>query len=199
MISVGSQMGSVLGKSVTGLQAPFNLLSASVTRFNRASRLGLGTVPALLFSIRGGLTAVKAAFASLSAFIVSNPIGVALLAISTAVGVIVWAMEKLRDKTAQTVEELRKMPEAMTQIQRTQILLDVKKRNAEIERDENLLQSIKSGKLSADALPADIATGRQLTVKDVENRVKTNKAINGDYSGWSRKRRDKGQRRRHQA
>lgn len=183
VISVGSQMGSVLGKSVTGLQAPFNLLSASVTRFNRASRLGLGTVPALLFSIRGGLTAVKAAFASLSAFIVSNPIGVALLAISTAVGAIVWAMEKLRDKTAQTVEELKKMPEAMTQVQRTQIMLDVKKRNAEIERDENLLQSIKSGKLSADALPADIATGRQLTVKDVENRVKTNKAINGDYTG----------------
>ncbi|TYF62876.1 hypothetical protein DJ537_25915, partial [Enterobacter hormaechei] len=76
--------------------------STAVTRFGRASRLGLGTAPSLLFAIRGGITAVKTAFSGLTAIIVANPIGAALTAVAVAVSGIIYVMSLLKDKTAET-------------------------------------------------------------------------------------------------
>ncbi|MCP5687825.1 phage tail tape measure protein, partial [Klebsiella pneumoniae] len=103
VVTAGSQMGSVLGSAVRATQAPFDLLSTAVTRFGRASRLGLGTAPSLLFAIRGGITAVKTAFSGLTAIIVANPIGAALTAVAVAVSGIIYVMSLLKDKTAETV------------------------------------------------------------------------------------------------
>lgn len=161
VVTAGSQMGSVLGSAVRATQAPFDLLSTAVTRFGRASRLGLGTVPALLFSIRGGITAVKTAFSGLTAIIVANPIGAALTAVAVAVSGIIYVMSLLKDKTAETVEEIRKIPAAMNAASRAKIVAEIKDREQKLQGKEDTLKSIESGKTSPAALGIDVSSLRK--------------------------------------
>lgn len=161
VVTAGSQMGSVLGGAVRATQAPFDLLSTAVTRFGRASRLGLGTAPALLFAIRGGITAVKTAFSGLTAIIVANPIGAALTAVAVAVSGIIYVMSLLKDKTAETVEEIRKIPEAMNAASRAKIVAEIKDREQKLQGKEDALKSIESGKTSSIALGTDVSSLRK--------------------------------------
>jgi len=146
VITTGTQMGSVLSGAIRVTQVPFDLLSDAVTRFGRASRLGLGTVPSLLFAIRGGLTAVKTAFAGTTALIVANPIGAALTAVGVAVAGLIYVMSLLKDKTAETVEEIRKIPESMTEASRAKIIADIDKKKKSIDGIELSLKNIGSDK-----------------------------------------------------
>lgn len=161
VVTAGSQMGSVLGGAVRATQAPFDLLSTAVTRFGRASRLGLGTAPALLFAIRGGITAVKTAFSGLTAIIVANPIGAALTAVAVAVSGIIYVMSLLKDKTAETVEEIRKIPEAMNAASRAKIVAEIKDREQKLQGKEDALKSIESGSTSPVALGIDVPSLRK--------------------------------------
>lgn len=161
VVTAGSQMGSVLGSAVRATQAPFDLLSTAVTRFGRASRLGLGTAPALLFAIRGGITAVKTAFSGLTAIIVANPIGAALTAVAVAVSGIIYVMSLLKDKTAETVEEIRKIPQAMNAASRAKIVAEIKDREQKLQGKEDALKSIESGKTSSTALGVDVSSLRK--------------------------------------
>ncbi|HBX6199724.1 TPA: phage tail tape measure protein [Klebsiella pneumoniae] len=146
VVTAGSQMGSVLGSAVRATQAPFDLLSTAVTRFGRASRLGLGTAPSLLFAIRGGITAVKTAFSGLTAIIVANPIGAALTAVAVAVSGIIYVMSLLKDKTAETVEEIRKIPQAMNAANRAKIIANIQSKEDELREKQGLLKQIEDGK-----------------------------------------------------
>lgn len=161
VVTAGSQMGSVLGGAVRATQTPFDLLSTAVTRFGRASRLGLGTAPALLFAIRGGITAVKTAFSGLTAIIVANPIGAALTAVAVAVSGIIYVMSLLKDKTAETVEEIRKIPEAMNAASRAKIVAEIKDREQKLQGKEDALKSIETGKTSPLALGVDVPSLRK--------------------------------------
>lgn len=161
VVTAGSQMGSVLGSAVRATQAPFDLLSTAVTRFGRASRLGLGTAPSLLFAIRGGITAVKTAFSGLTAIIVANPIGAALTAVAVAVSGIIYVMSLLKDKTAETVEEIRKIPQAMNAASRAKIVAEIKDREQKLQGKEDTLKSIESGKTSPTALGVDVSSLRK--------------------------------------
>ncbi|MGK6278071.1 tape measure protein [Klebsiella pneumoniae] len=146
VVTAGSQMGSVLGSAVRATQAPFDLLSTAVTRFGRASRLGLGTAPSLLFAIRGGITAVKTAFSGLTAIIVANPIGAALTAVAVAVSGIIYVMSLLKDKTAETVEEIRKIPQAMNAANRAKIVANIQSKEDDLREKQGLLKQIEDGK-----------------------------------------------------
>lgn len=161
VISTGSQMGSVLGGAIRATQVPFDLLSTAVTRFGRASRLGFGTVPSLLFAIRGGITAVKTAFAGMTALIVANPIGAALATIALAVSGLVYVMSLLKDKTAETVEEIRKIPSAMNAASRAKIVAEIKDREQKLQGKEDTLKSIESGNTSPVALGIDVPSLRK--------------------------------------
>lgn len=161
VITAGSHMGTVLGGAVRATQAPFDLLSTAVNRFGRASRLGLGTAPALLFAIRGGITAVKTAFSGLTRIIAANPIGAALTAIAVAVSGIIYVMSLLKDKTAETVEEIRKIPEAMNAASRAKIVAEISDRETKLLGKENTLKSIEAGNTSPIALGIDVPALRK--------------------------------------
>ncbi|EPN8607314.1 phage tail tip fiber protein [Escherichia coli] len=88
--------------------------ATAVTRFNRAARMGLAPIPSLIFAIRGAITGLKGAFAGLTAFIAANPIGAAFTVATVAVAGLITYMTMLRSETSKVVDEIRKIPEAMT-------------------------------------------------------------------------------------
>lgn len=141
VVGAGGQMLSTFMKMSTVIQTPFTLGAMAVTRFNRAARMGLAPIPSLIFAIRGAITGLKGAFAGLTAFIAANPIGAAFTVATVAVAGLITYMTMLRNETSKVVEEIRKIPEAMTAAKRAQ-MADYKERlDRQIAQKEQELNS----------------------------------------------------------
>ncbi|EMN8356847.1 MULTISPECIES: tape measure protein [Klebsiella pneumoniae complex] len=140
-VGAGGQMLSTFMKMSTVIQTPFTLGATAVTRFNRAARMGLAPIPSLIFAIRGAITGLKGAFAGLTAFIAANPIGAAFTVAAVAVAGLISYMTMLRSETSKVVDEIRKIPEAMTAAKRAQ-MADYKERlDRQIAQKEQELNS----------------------------------------------------------
>ncbi|EQA2528620.1 tape measure protein [Escherichia coli] len=142
VVGVGSQMVSTFATMATAIQTPFNLGATAVTRFNRAARMGLAPIPSLIFAIRGAITGLKGAFAGLTAFIAANPIGAAFTVATVAVAGLITYMTMLRSETSKVVDEIRKIPEAMTAAKRAQMAEYKARLEQQITQKE---QELKSG------------------------------------------------------
>ncbi len=142
VVGAGSQMVSTFATMATAIQTPFNLGATAVTRFNRAARMGLAPIPSLIFAIRGAITGVKGAFAGLTAFIAANPIGAAFTVATVAVAGLITYMTMLRSETSKVVDEIRKIPEAMTAAKRAQMAEYKARLEQQITQKE---QELKSG------------------------------------------------------
>lgn len=142
VVGAGSQMVSTFATMATAIQTPFNLCATAVTRFNRAARMGLAPIPSLIFAIRGAITGLKGAFAGLTAFIAANPIGFVFTAAMTAVAGLITYMTMLRSETSKVVDEIRKIPEAMTAAKRAQMAEYKARLEQQITQKE---QELKSG------------------------------------------------------
>ncbi|WP_447514887.1 tape measure protein [Escherichia coli] len=142
VVGAGSQMVSTFATMATAIQTPFNLGATAVTRFNRAARMGLAPIPSLIFAIRGAITGIKGAFAGLTAFIAANPIGFVFTAAMTAVAGLITYMTMLRSETSKVVDEIRKIPEAMTAAKRAQMAEYKARLEQQITQKE---QQLKSG------------------------------------------------------
>ncbi|HHR9723266.1 TPA: tape measure protein [Salmonella enterica subsp. enterica serovar Oranienburg] len=142
VIGTAWQMVNTFTKMSTVLQAPFNLGATAVTRFNRAARMGLAPIPSLIFAIRGAITGLKTTFAGLTAFIAANPIGAAFTVAAVAVAGLITYMTMLRSETSKVVDEIRKIPEAMTAAKRAQMLEFKERLDRQIIQKE---QELKSG------------------------------------------------------
>ncbi|HCI6649035.1 TPA: tape measure protein [Klebsiella variicola subsp. variicola] len=141
VVGAGGQMLSTFIKMSTVIQTPFTLGATAVTRFNRAARMGLAPIPSLIFAIRGAITGLKGAFAGLTAFIAANPIGAAFTVAAVAVAGLISYMTMLRSETSKVVDEIRKIPEAMTAAKRAQ-MADYKERlDRQIAQKEQELNS----------------------------------------------------------
>ena len=133
---------STFATMATAIQTPFNLGATAVTRFNRAARMGLAPIPSLIFAIRGAITGLKGAFAGLTAFIAANPIGAAFTVATVAVAGLITYMTMLRSETSKVVDEIRKIPEAMTAAKRAQMAEYKARLEQQITQKE---QELKSG------------------------------------------------------
>ncbi|HEL6511061.1 TPA: tape measure protein [Klebsiella pneumoniae] len=141
VVGAGGQMLSTFMNMSTVIQTPFTLGATAVTRFNRAARMGLAPIPSLIFAIRGAITGLKGAFAGLTAFIAANPIGAAFTVAAVAVAGLISYMTMLRSETSKVVDEIRKIPEAMTAAKRAQ-MADYKERlDRQIAQKEQELNS----------------------------------------------------------
>ncbi|HFD3877135.1 MULTISPECIES: tape measure protein [Klebsiella pneumoniae complex] len=141
VVGAGGQMLSTFMKMSTVIQTPFTLGATVVTRFNRAARMGLAPIPSLIFAIRGAITGLKGAFAGLTAFIAANPIGAAFTVAAVAVAGLISYMTMLHSETSKVVDEIRKIPEAMTAAKRAQ-MADYKERlDRQIAQKEQELNS----------------------------------------------------------
>ncbi|HDE1084601.1 TPA: tape measure protein [Klebsiella quasipneumoniae] len=141
VVGAGGQMLSTFMKMSTVIQTPFTLGATAVTCFNRAARMGLAPIPSLIFAIRGAITGLKGAFAGLTAFIAANPIGAAFTVAAVAVAGLISYMTMLRSETSKVVDEIRKIPEAMTAAKRAQ-MADYKERlDRQIAQKEQELNS----------------------------------------------------------
>ncbi|MDU0024955.1 phage tail tape measure C-terminal domain-containing protein, partial [Klebsiella pneumoniae] len=141
VVGAGGQMLSTFMKMSTVIQTPFTLGATAVTRFNRAARMGLAPIPSLIFAIRGAITGLKGAFAGLTAFIAANPIGAGFTVAAVAVAGLISYMTMLRSETSKVVDEIRKIPEAMTTAKRAQ-MADYKERlDRQIAQKEQELNS----------------------------------------------------------
>ncbi|EKP2425947.1 tape measure protein [Escherichia coli] len=142
VVGAGSQMVSTFATMATAIQTPFNLGATAVTRFNRAARMGLAPIPSLIFAIRGAIMGLKGAFAGLTAFIAANPIGAAFTVATVAVAGLITYMTMLRSETSKVVDEIRKIPEAMTAAKRAQMAEYKARLEQQITQKE---QELKSG------------------------------------------------------
>lgn len=142
VVGAGGQMVSTFATMATAIQTPFNLGATAVTRFNRAARMGLAPIPSLIFAIRGAITGLKGAFAGLTTFIAANPIGAAFTVATVAVAGLITYMTMLRSETSKVVDEIRKIPEAMTAAKRAQMAEYKARLEQQITQKE---QELKSG------------------------------------------------------
>lgn len=142
VIGTAGQMVNTFATMSTVIQTPFTLGATAVTRFNRAARMGLAPIPSLIFAIRGAITGLKVAFAGLTAFIAANPIGAAFTVAAVAVAGLISYMTMLRSETSKVVDEIRKIPEAMTAAKRAQMVEYKERLDRQIAQKE---QELKTG------------------------------------------------------
>lgn len=171
VIGTVGQMVNTFATMSTAIQAPFNLGATAVTRFNRASRMGLAPIPSLIFAIRGAITGLQGAFAGLTAFIAANPIGAAFTVATVAVAGLISYMTMLRSETSKVVDEIRKIPEAMTAAKRAQMAERAEKLEKEIIADQRALKTGESVSYVSNSVGA--VTHKE-SKADIEARLKKN-------------------------
>lgn len=171
VIGTAGQMVNTFATMSTVIQAPFNLGATAVTRFNRASRMGLAPIPSLIFAIRGAITGLQGAFAGLTAFIAANPIGAAFTLAAVAVAGLITYMTMLRSETSKVVDEIRKIPEAMTAAKRAQMAERAEKLEKEIIADQRALKTGESVSYVSNSVGA--VTHKE-SKADIEARLKKN-------------------------
>ncbi|KHM70609.1 tape measure protein [Enterobacter hormaechei] len=171
VIGTAGQMVNTFATMSTVIQAPFNLGATAVTRFNRAARMGLAPLPSLIFAIRGAITGLQGAFAGLTAFIAANPIGAAFTVATVAVAGLITYMTMLRSETSKVVDEIRKIPEAMTAAKRAQMAERAEKLEKEIIADQRALKTGESVSYVSNSVGA--VTHKE-SKADIEARLKKN-------------------------
>lgn len=171
VIGTAGQMVNTFATMSTVIQAPFNLGATAVTRFNRAARMGLAPLPSLIFAIRGAITGLQGAFAGLTAFISANPIGAAFTVAIVAVAGLITYMTMLRSETSKVVDEIRKIPEAMTAAKRAQMAERAEKLEKEIIADQRALKTGESVSYVSNSVGA--VTHKE-SKADIEARLKKN-------------------------
>mgnify|MGYP000881247189 CR=1 FL=1 len=171
VVGAGSQMVSTFATMATAIQTPFNLGATAVTRFNRAARMGLAPIPSLIFAIRGAITGLKGAFAGLTAFIAANPIGAAFTVATVAVAGLITYMTMLRSETSKVVDEIRKIPEAMTAAKRAQMADRAEKLENQILADQRALKTGEGVNYVSNS--AGVITHKE-SKADIEARLKKN-------------------------
>ncbi|HCP4946917.1 TPA: tape measure protein [Escherichia coli] len=171
VVGAGSQMVSTFATMATAIQTPFNLGATAVTRFNRAARMGLAPIPSLIFAIRGAITGLKGAFAGLTAFIAANPIGAAFTVATVAVAGLITYMTMLRSETSKVVDEIRKIPEAMTAAKRAQMADRAEKLEKQILADQRALKTGEGVNYVSNS--AGVITHKE-SKADIEARLKKN-------------------------
>ncbi|HED1792844.1 tape measure protein (plasmid) [Citrobacter sp. RHB20-C16] len=142
VIGTAGQMVNTFGRMSVAIQTPFTMGMTAINRFNRAARMGLAPVPSMIFAIRGAVSSLQGVFAGLTAFIAANPIGAAFTVASVAVAGLITYMTMLRSETAKVVDEIRKIPEAMTAAKREQMSSRAAELEKQIRRDQ---QALKTG------------------------------------------------------
>ncbi|EFZ5640265.1 phage tail tape measure protein, partial [Shigella sonnei] len=171
VVGAGSKMVSTFATMATAIQTPFNLGATAVTRFNRAARMGLAPIPSLIFAIRGAITGLKGAFAGLTAFIAANPIGAAFTVATVAVAGLITYMTMLRSETSKVVDEIRKIPEAMTAAKRAQMADRAEKLEKQILADQRALKTGEGVNYVSNS--AGVITHKE-SKADIEARLKKN-------------------------
>ena len=171
VVGAGSQMVSTFATMATAIQTTFNLGATAVTRFNRAARMGLAPIPSLIFAIRGAITGLKGAFAGLTAFIAANPIGAAFTVATVAVAGLITYMTMLRSETSKVVDEIRKIPEAMTAAKRAQMADRAEKLEKQILADQRALKTGEGVNYVSNS--AGVITHKE-SKADIEARLKKN-------------------------
>ncbi len=171
VIGTAGQIVNTFATMSTVIQAPFNLGATAVTRFNRAARMGLAPIPSLIFAIRGAITGLQGAFAGLTAFIAANPIGAAFTVATVAVAGLITYMTMLRSETSKVVDEIRKIPEAMTAAKRAQMAERAEKLEKEIIADQRALKTGESVSYVSNSVGA--VTHKE-SKADIEARLKKN-------------------------
>lgn len=141
VVGTAGEMVNAFAKMSTAIQAPFNMGATAVTRFNRAARMGLGPIPSLIFSIRGAIAGLQGAFAGLTAFMAANPIGAAFTVATVAIAGLITYMTMLRSETSKVVDEIRKIPEAMTAAKSAQMVEYKERLDRQISQKQQELNS----------------------------------------------------------
>ncbi len=176
VIGTANSMISTFATVSTTIQGTFDLATTAVKRFNRASRMGLSTIPALIFAIRN-------AFAGLTAFMAANPIGFFFTAAVTAVSALIWHMSSLRKKVEDVVNKVREIPEAMTQADRAMLESELSKKDREISRLEKEVETGKTLHFSAYTGPyevgVDVDDSKKKLEKARKEREEVAKALDG--------------------
>ncbi|MDM1155900.1 hypothetical protein HXZ31_13225 [Escherichia coli] len=141
-----------------------------------STRMGLSTIPALIFAIRN-------AFAGLTAFMAANPIGFFFTAAVTAVSTLIWHMSSLRKKVEDVVNKVREIPEAMTQADRAMLESELSKKDREISRLEKEVETGKTLHFSAYTGPyevgVDVDDSKKKLEKARKEREEVAKALDG--------------------
>jgi len=154
LATAGTQMGGSLKKAfevVNGAGAKTISVIAGVVKTFR----DFGGTAAMIIYVGEAIKMVRTAWLAFQAVIVANPVGAAITAIAVAVGGLIAVMTSLRDKTAETVAEIRKIPEAMTAAQRSQMTARIKQLESQNSGDQQTLEAMKSGGLSSSAIGVD--------------------------------------------
>ncbi|HGT6761089.1 TPA: tape measure protein [Escherichia coli] len=176
VIGTANSMISTFATVSTTIQGTFDLATTAVKRFNRASRMGLSNIPALIFAIRN-------AFAGLTAFMAANPIGFFFTAAVTAVSTLIWHMSSLRKKVEDVVNKVREIPEAMTQADRAMLESELSKKDREISRLEKEVETGKTLHFSAYTGPyevgVDVDDSKKKLEKARKEREEVAKALDG--------------------
>ncbi|MCZ0424843.1 tape measure protein [Escherichia coli] len=176
VIGTANSMISTFATVSTTIQGTFDLATTAVKRFNRASRMGLSTIPALIFAIRN-------AFAGLTAFMAANPIGFFFTVAVTAVSTLIWHMSSLRKKVEDVVNKVREIPEAMTQADRAMLESELSKKDREISRLEKEVETGKTLHFSAYTGPyevgVDVDDSKKKLEKARKEREEVAKALDG--------------------
>ncbi|HHH2822276.1 TPA: tape measure protein [Escherichia coli] len=176
VIGTANSMISTFATVSTTIQGTFDLATTAVKRFNRASRMGLSTIPALIFAIRN-------AFAGLTAFMAANPIGFFFTAAVTAVSTLIWHMSSLRKKVEDVVNKVREIPEAMMQADRAMLESELSKKDREISRLEKEVETGKTLHFSAYTGPyevgVDVDDSKKKLEKARKEREEVAKALDG--------------------
>ena len=162
VIGTANSMISTFATVSTTIQGTFDLATTAVKRFNRASRMGLSTIPALIFAIRN-------AFSGLVAFMAANPIGFAFTAAVTAVSSLIFYMQVLRGKIEDVVNKVREIPEAMTAADRAMLESAKREKDRQISKLEKEVTTGKRSQVSRDGLVYETDVDVNSTKQQLEN------------------------------
>ncbi|MEE9657602.1 tape measure protein [Kluyvera ascorbata] len=163
--TAGAEMGGGLKKAFEVVNGAGAKTIGAIGKVITSIRT-FGTTATLIIGVGEAIKMVRTAWLAFSAVVVANPVGAAITAIAIAVGGLIAVMSSLRDKTAETVAEIRKIPEAMTAAQRSQMTARASELDRKNALDQQTLDLVSSGKMS----------GAGVDTKLIQDRLARNKA-----------------------
>lgn len=163
--TAGAEMGGGLKKAFEVVNGAGAKTIGAIGKVITSIRT-FGTTATLIIGVGEAIKMVRTAWLAFSAVVVANPVGAAITAIAVAVGGLIAVMSSLRDKTAETVAEIRKIPEAMTAAQRSQMTARASELDRKNALDQQTLDLVSSGKIS----------GAGVDTKLIQDRLARNKA-----------------------
>ncbi|HGG9109447.1 TPA: tape measure protein [Enterobacter cloacae] len=163
--TAGAEMGGGLKKAFEVVNGAGAKTIGAIGKVITSIRT-FGTTATLIIGVGEAIKMVRTAWLAFSAVVVANPVGAAITAIAIAVGGLIAVMSSLKDKTAETVAEIRKIPEAMTAAQRSQMTARASELDRKNALDQQTLDMVSSGKMS----------GVGVDTKLIQDRLARNKA-----------------------